>query len=151
MNRSFNTPDGSQALQPSSPLGQYDPQQDNYSLLLGSPSPAVPDMVYLLYTQSNVSIELDLPVSEFMFPPMSPAMPPVTTGTVNDPDFSSSMNPRHTKKTHPCHQCGRAFTRRELAEGCENRHQNLRPFLCTKHCGDNNWYVTWFFYKCSYD
>jgi hypothetical protein len=140
MNPHSNTVDDANALQPPLVLCQDETQRGNYPLLSLS-SLAPPDSTYPHNTQSNVPIDIGPPVTtaEFVSPPMLLSMPPVIAGTINHHTASSSTRAQHTKKNHPCRQCGKAFTRRELAGGCENRHQNLRPFLCTKHCGDPNW------------
>jgi hypothetical protein len=142
MTHPSNTVDGSNAPQPFPALDQYDAQQDDYSPPLASPGPATLDLSYPFYTHSILLVGMDHPAATvgFLSPSMSSTIPPV--GAVSLPNISPSINPRRTKKKHLCSQCGRAFTRRELAEGCENRHQKLRPFSCTKRCGDLNWYVT---------
>jgi hypothetical protein len=134
----------SYAVQPSPGLGQYDLQQDDYTPPLSSLSSTAHDLVYSPNTQSYLHIGMDPLVSTagFISLLVSSATPLVTVGAANYIYTSSPTNLRRTKKIHPCHQCGKTFARRELAEGCENRHQNLRPLSCTKQCGESNWYVS---------
>jgi hypothetical protein len=144
MSHSSNTADGSNAPQPFPVLNQYGVQQDDYSPPLVSLGPMNLDLSRPFHTHSILLVGVDHPAATvgFLSPSTSSTIPPV--GAVSLPNIPPSTNPRRTKKNHPCAQCGRAFTRRELAEGCRNRHQKLRPFSCTKQCGDLNWYIAYF-------
>jgi hypothetical protein len=140
-------PNIADALQYSHSLDLYHVPQDGFNTTFDNPSFAVPDLTYPFDMQSNFPLEADPPAAadEFMSPSIPSAMPPLYTGAVNDSNTSSSTTNPRTSKVHPCPQCDKVYPRVALAEGCVNRHENRKPFHCKKHCGDPNWYVTYFF------
>lgn len=84
-----------------------------------------------------------IPTADFMDSEVS--VPPLSQSFHNQPTSSSSTSGQHIKKVHPCGQCGKPFPRRALAEGCENRDNDVQPFQCRGRCGDLGWYVASFF------
>jgi hypothetical protein len=43
-------------------------------------------------------------------------------------------------KPHQCSFCAKVYPRVASAKGCENRHRHIKPYTCTKKCGDESWY-----------
>ncbi|PVG04028.1 hypothetical protein CPB86DRAFT_809931 [Serendipita vermifera] len=43
--------------------------------------------------------------------------------------------------SHQCSICFKEYPRVAGAEGCENRHLQIKPYVCTRRCGNKNWYV----------
>jgi hypothetical protein len=147
MNHLHETLDRTNALQYSYILEQRGIQQDDHHPMLGSPPFAVRALIYPFVTQSGLHVEIGPPAvtTELASSTMSFTIPHVNAFVVNHPIHSSSTNAGRIVKVHPCHQCSKTYTRRALAEGCENRHQNLRPFSCTRRCGNQSWYEIYFF------
>jgi hypothetical protein len=127
-------------------LKQHSVQRDNNNPP-SSPTFTVLGLTHSPHTQPNLPIENDPPTATtgLIFPMIPLAMPPVVAVPVNHPGLPSATNVRRATRTHPCHECGKEFNRRALAEGCENRHRNAKPFHCRRRCGDPSWYVSHFF------
>ncbi|CAG8620451.1 5987_t:CDS:2, partial [Acaulospora colombiana] len=95
---------------------------------------------YLFSDSITTEIATEVPISyvthaEAEDPPhlpdshlFNPASPPIMT------------NIEHNTKSHLCKICSKAFHRVTGAKGCENRHRRVKPYACTKKCGDKNWY-----------
>jgi hypothetical protein len=124
---------------------QYDIHQDVHGPLLGDPELAISDMAYLMPMPYHLLTELDLPAptTEPISPTTSSTTSPTSAIVINHPNHSFSTRMR-TNKVHQCCWCGKLYARPGLAEGCKNRHKNLRPYRCQKGCGDPNWYVVYF-------
>jgi hypothetical protein len=131
--------DSTDALQYGYVLDQSSVPQQDHNPLLGSPSFTIPDLTYFLNIQPDPSVDMHPPAAtaQLISQVISSTIP--STAAFHQSTISSSTNAGRTVKTHPCHQCGKRFARRALAEGCQNRHLNLKPFLCRKRCGDTNW------------
>jgi hypothetical protein len=136
-----NTTDSSDALPYSHFLDLFGTLQDDFNSILDSPSFTIPDLIYPF--ESDLLVEVDPPATaaEFISPPMSSATPRMATTVINNHDHSHHTSTRRTTKVHPCDQCDKVYPRRALAEGCQNRHQNRKPFHCTKRCGNSDWYT----------
>jgi hypothetical protein len=69
-----------------------------------------------------------------------------TSPQSQSPDVGSPTNALTTHydvaKSYQCTVCFKAYPRMALAEGCKNRHCQAKPYICTKKCGDENWYDT---------
>ncbi|PVG03775.1 hypothetical protein CPB86DRAFT_778880 [Serendipita vermifera] len=155
MNYLFNDIDEGTFLHHPLIPGQYNVQEDSYHPVLDVPNVTLPNLTDPLDIEANLPTVADpidptvagpgdptaadpvAPTAALMSPVVPSTMPPVPTVPMNQSAFSSTM--RRTTKVHPCQQCHKPFHRRALAEACENRHNNLRPFHCTKQCGDPNW------------
>jgi hypothetical protein len=146
MNSLHETLDGTNALQYSYVLEQHRTQQDDHHPMIGCPPFTVHALTYPFFAQSDLHVEIGPPAvtTELASSTMSSTIPHINAFVVNHPSHSSSTNVGRAVKVHPCHQCGKTYTRRALAEGCENRHQDLRPFSCTKRCSNQNWYGIYF-------
>jgi hypothetical protein len=122
-------------------------QQDGHNPILISPSLTLLDPNYVLHTPYDPHFVIN-PATTAASTPVPIFISPATTLTtaiaVGQFNLSSSMNARRTKKAHPCQQCKKPFARRALAEGCENRHRNEKPFQCRGRCGNLNWWVVHF-------
>jgi hypothetical protein len=150
LSQPLNIPEDSNILQGSQILDEYPISQDDPYSIIGNPISTCPNLACPTHAQYNLSSIFDLaatststgvPIAAFIAPAVTFTMPLAGGAVVSQFNISSSStSARPTAKTYPCRQCGKLFRRRALAEGCENRHQNLRPFPCTKHCGDLNWY-----------
>ncbi|PVG04078.1 hypothetical protein CPB86DRAFT_200545 [Serendipita vermifera] len=61
-----------------------------------------------------------------------------------DPNFAGpSTSTLVTTQSSPdkpcqCRICGKWYHRKAGAYGCQNQHLNIKPYLCTKKCGDPN-------------
>jgi hypothetical protein len=117
---------------------------DGYHPMSGSSSRTISDFINHLYLPSDLPVNIIPPAvtAELNFPTASPSIPPVTAAVNNHSNNISYTSTQCTANVHSCARCGKLYHRRALAQGCENRHQNLRPFPCTKRCGDQNWYAT---------
>jgi hypothetical protein len=141
MDPSSYTADGLNGFQYLDGGDLYDIHQDAHGPLLGDPGLTFSDLAYLMSMPYHLFTELDLPapITEPISPTTSSTTSHTSTVVINHPNHSFSTRTR-TSKVHPCCWCGKLYTRPGLAEGCENRHQNLRPYRCEKGCGDPNWY-----------
>ena len=59
--------------------------------------------------------------------------------------FNGSMNHASVGK-FKCSICLKPFLRRARAEACENRHTGAMPYICSKACGNVEWYEDYFAY-----
>jgi hypothetical protein len=81
----------------------------------------------------NSSPDPSLEFLEFYYPTDSSSAAPSTSTLVT--------NQSSPDKPCQCRICGKWFHRKAGAYGCQNQHLNVRPYLCTKKCGDPNWCV----------
>jgi hypothetical protein len=124
---------------PQADCGSFVEWLETYLSSLGIEIPSITESLYHNY--APMTITADTPSS--VVTPSSPRPPSLSNPITLD---RNSVSPRHelndSNKPHTCSGCGKAFHRKARAEGCENRHRDLRPYTCTKQCGNPNWYVT---------
>jgi hypothetical protein len=132
------TADGANGLPYSYAQHQYDIQPGRDNSAHNSPSSF--DLAFL-FGLSSLFNNINPPVTstELVTPSISLVASSSTVAVAHHLYHPFSTTTRHNAKLHPCQQCDKVYHRRALAEGCENRHQNLRPFHCEKRCGDPNW------------
>jgi hypothetical protein len=141
MDHPSNMPDSTNPFQYFFALDQSRAQQHDYNPLFSSPSFTTPDSTCSLDIKSGPPFKIYPPTAttQLVSQMISFDMPSTTTLAVNQSNASSSANMGRNGKTHLCYQCGKGFSRRVSAEGCENRHLNIKPFQCERRCGDPNW------------